>query len=46
MFNPKLYEQPDERIMGGPFSITFSNIYLTKLEADKVKPTFCFANTL
>ena len=24
--------------MGGPFSVTFSSIYLTKLEKDKVKP--------
>ena len=25
--------------MGGPFSVTFSNVYLTKLEIDKVRPT-------
>ena len=25
--------------MGGPLSVTFSNIYLTKLEIDKVRPT-------
>ena len=24
--------------MGGPLSVTFSNIYLTKLEKDQVKP--------
>ena len=24
--------------MGGPLSVTFSNIYLTKLEKDQAKP--------
>ena len=39
MFNSKFYKQSDGCTMGGPLSVTFSNIYLTKLEIDKVRPT-------
>ena len=39
MFNSKFYKQSDGCIMGAPLSVTFSNIYLTKLEIDKVRPT-------
>ena len=38
-FNSKFYKQSDGCTMGGPLSVTFSNIYLTKLEIDKVRPT-------
>ena len=37
IFNSKFYKQSDGCTMGGPLS--FSNIYLTKLEIDKVRPT-------
>ena len=39
MFHSKFYKQSDGCTMGGPLSLTFSNIYLTKLETDKVRPT-------
>ena len=39
MFNSKFYKQSDGFTMGAPLSVTFSNIYLTKLEIDKVRPT-------
>ena len=39
MINSKLYKQSDGCTMGGPLSVSFSNIYLRKLEIDKVIPT-------
>ena len=39
MFNSKFCKQPDACTMGGPLSVTVDNIYLTKLETDKVKRT-------
>ena len=39
VFQSTYYKQTDGCTMGGPLSVTFSNIYLTKLELDKVKPT-------
>ena len=39
MFNSKFYKQSDRCTMGGPLSLTFSNIYMTKLEIDKVRLT-------
>ena len=39
IFNSKFYEQSDRCTMGGPLSVTFDNIYLTKVEIDKVKRT-------
>ena len=39
MFNWKFYKQSDGCTMGGPLWVTFSNIYLTKLEIDIVRPT-------
>ena len=39
VFQSTYYKQTDGCTMGGPLSVTFSNIYLTKLEMDKVKPT-------
>ena len=39
MFNSKFFKQSDGCTMGDPLSVTFSNIYLTKLEIDKVRPT-------
>ena len=39
MFNSKFYKQPDGCTMGSPLSVAFSNIYLIKLEIDKVRPT-------
>ena len=39
MFNSKFYKPSDGCTMGGHLSVTFSNIYLTKLEIDKVRTT-------
>ena len=38
-FNSKFYKQSDGCTMGGPLSVTFSNIYLTKLIISKVRST-------
>ena len=38
MFQSKFYKQKDGCTMGGPLSVTFANIYLTKLENECVKP--------
>ena len=38
MFNSKFYRQVDGCTMGGPLSVVFSNIFLTKLENDIIKP--------
>ena len=38
MFQSKFYKQKDGCTMGGPLSVTFANIYLTKLENERVKP--------
>ena len=38
MFNSKFYKQSDVRTIGDPLSATFFNIYLTKLDLDKVRP--------
>ena len=38
-FNSKFYKQSDGCTMGGPLSVTFFNIYLTKLKKDKVRST-------
>ena len=38
IFQSQFYKQTDGCTMGGPLSVTFSNIYLTKLEKDQVKP--------
>ena len=37
-FQSQFYKQTDGCTMGGPLSVTFLNIYLTKLEKDQVKP--------
>ena len=39
MFNSKFYKQIDGCTIGGPLSVVFSNIFLTKLENDVVKPS-------
>ena len=39
MFDSNFYKQSDGFTMRDPSSETFSNIYLTTLEIDKVKPT-------
>ena len=33
------YKQSDRCTIGGPMSVTFSDIYLKKLEIDKFRPT-------
>ena len=38
IFQSHFYKQTDGCTMSGPMSVTFSNIYLTKLEKDQVKP--------
>ena len=38
IFQSQFYQQTDGCTMGGPLLATFSNIYLTKLEKDQVKP--------
>ena len=40
MFNSKFYKQFDGCTMGGTLSVTFYNIYQTKLEVDQVEPLF------
>ena len=39
MFDSNFYKQSDGITMRDPSSETFSNIYLTTLEIDKIKPT-------
>ena len=38
IFQSSYYKQTDGCTMGGPYSVIFSNICLTKLEREKVKP--------
>ena len=38
IFNIKYYKQTDGCTMGGPLSVVFSDIYLTKLEKDAILP--------
>ena len=38
MFDDKFYKQKDGCTMGGPLSVIFSNIFMTKLENDVVLP--------
>ena len=38
LFQSKYYKQTDGCTMGGPLSVTFANIFLTKLENEKVAP--------
>ena len=38
VFNDKFYKQTDGCTMGGPLSVIMSNIFMTKLENDVVKP--------
>ena len=38
IFQSQFYKQTDGCTVGGPLLVTFSNIYLTKLEKDQVKP--------
>ena len=37
-FNSKLCKQTDGCTTGGPLSVTFSDIYMTKMERDVVRP--------
>ena len=37
-FQSQFYKQTDGYTIGGPLSVTFNEIYLTKLEKDQVKP--------
>ena len=37
IFQSQFYKQTDGCAMSGPMSVTFPNIYLTKLEKDQVK---------
>ena len=37
-FNGKFCKQIDGCTMGGPLSVTFSDIYMTKMERDVVRP--------
>ena len=39
MLNSNLYKQIDGCSMGGPLSVTLSDIYMTKTEEEVVKPT-------
>ena len=39
MLNSKFYKQVDRCPMGGPLSVIFSNIYITKTEGKVVEPT-------
>ena len=39
MFNSQVYKQVDECPMGGPLSVTFSDIYMKKTERKVVGPT-------
>ena len=38
MFQNQSYKQTDGCAMGGPLSVTFSDIFMTKLEDDVVRP--------
>ena len=38
IFQSQFFKQTDGCTMGGPLSVTFSNIFLTKLESEKVQP--------
>ena len=38
MFNERFYQQTDGCTMGGPLSVVFSNIFMTKMEKDIVIP--------
>ena len=38
IFNIKYYKQTDGYTMGGPLSVMFSDIYMTKLEKDTILP--------
>ena len=38
IFNTKCYKQTDGSIMGGPLSVMFSDIYMTKIEKDAILP--------
>ena len=37
-FNSRFWKQTDGCTMGDPFSVTFSNIYMTKMERDVLNP--------
>ena len=37
-FNSKFCKQTDDCTMGGPLLVTFSDIYMTKMERDVVRP--------
>ena len=39
MLNSKFYKQVDGCYVGGPHSVTFSNIYMTKTEKKEIEPT-------
>ena len=39
-FNSKLCKQTDGCIMGGPLSVTFSDIYMTEMERDVIRPFY------
>ena len=39
MFHSKFYKQSDGCTISGPLPVTFSNIYLIKLEIGKLRPT-------
>ena len=36
-FNSKFCKQTDGRTMGGPLSVTFSDIYMTKMKRDVIR---------
>ena len=38
IFNGRFYQQTDGCTMGGPLSVVFANIFMTKLEEDVVRP--------
>ena len=38
MLNSNFHKQIDASAMGGPLSVTFSDIYLTKMEEEVIKP--------
>ena len=38
IFNKKLYKQTDGCTMGGPLSVVFSDIFMTKVEKDIILP--------
>ncbi|XP_066914430.1 uncharacterized protein [Clytia hemisphaerica] len=39
LFNDKFYQQIDGCTMGGPLSVVFANIFMTKMEKDIVEPS-------